>query len=61
MGIFNYEEFDYDVVVKTNKGRHEKFKKYKDIYVNKEIRTIAHTYTTNITSNHSYYFIIIYY
>lgn len=36
MGIFNYEEFDYDTVVKTNKGRHEKFKKYKDMYVNKE-------------------------
>ena len=36
MGIFNYEEFDYDTVVKTNKGRHEKFKKYKDVYVNKE-------------------------
>ena len=25
MGIFNYEEFDYETVVKTNKGRHEKF------------------------------------
>ena len=31
MGIFNYEEFDYETVVKTNKGRHEKFKKYKDM------------------------------